>query len=561
MKTRSHTVSLFLVALTAAGAVFGVDQLMRAGASMTAGARFDRLLDDRMAGLNERITDARAVLAMLVAAGKVDCDASSLAARGEAIGASAEIADIARVDAHGKPQCASLPISFRALDGQGVKSHMLGPSETIATGLFGSSEQPALLLTRQFEPDGGALVAVVPYAHLMPPPAAASEEARLRLSYGATPVLIQASGEPHPAKAIEAANDAFENSAAMSDQRLIERPNTVYEPLSIAMTLPRSAAWYDPNRLIADIAVGAIIYSCGYLVFVRRRQPRRLKALIDRAIRRNEFEPLYRPIIDVRSGRVAAVRMDIVWHQGKRDLSEDEFMADVLEAQQDLKLLRSALLRSRQTLAAAFKLRPRLLLKIAVNFETLLRPQFVDIIRRSMVGSGIRQSQLVVSVPPVSQASDPRHAFDVMKALQSCGISVELLDSSDAIAFSYKTDQATAGCVGLDPRLYAALSADDADAAARARLWIEQMIEKARQVETRICAYEVSNEAVLQTLRRLGVQEAEGALLVPALPSDRLISLIARAGIEPSEADDEATAHETQGPDVYDRDEVLTRSA
>lgn len=560
MKTRSQTFILLLVGLIAAGAVFGVDQLMRLGAAEAVGARFERLLDEQIAGLNERITDARAVLATLAAAGKVECDAPSLAARGEAIGASAEIADIARVDASGKTRCTNLPIQFQILDGQGVNPHMLGPSEMIATGLFGANEQPALVLTRQFEPDGGALVAIVPYSHLMPRPLAATGT-HIRLSYGAAPVLIQADGEPHPARTIEAANNAFESSAAMLDRRVVERANTVYEPLSLAMTLPTSAAWFDPNRLIADIVTGALVYSCGYLVFVRRRQPRRLKALIDRAIRRNEFEPLYRPIIDVTSGRVTAVRMEIIWHQGKRDLSEDEFMADVLEAQQDLKLLRSALLRSRQTLAPVFKLRPRLLLKIAVSFETLLRPQFVDIIRRSMVGSGIRQSQLVISLPPVSEASDPRHAFDVVKALQSCGIWVELFGSSDAIAFSYKTEQATAGCVGLDHRLYAALGGDDADAAVRASLWIEQMIDRARRVETRICAYDVPNEVVLQTLRRLGVQEAEGALIVPALPSDRLVSLVARAGIEPSEPEEEPATPEDWGLDVENSDETLVKSA
>lgn len=560
MKTRSQTFILLLVGLTAAGAVFGVDQLMRVGASGAAGARFDRLLDEQIAGLNERITDARAVLATLAAAGKVDCDAPSLAARGEAIGASVEIADIARVDASGKTECTNLPISFQVLDGQGVKPHMLGPSETIATGLFGATELPALILTRRFEPDGGALVAVVPYAHLMPQPIAA-KGAHIRLSFGATPVLIQADGEPHPASTIEAANNAFENSAATPGRRVVERANTFYEPLSLAMTLPTSVAWFEPNRLIADIVTGALVCSCGYLLFVRRRQPRRLKALIDRAIRRNEFEPLYRPIIDVTSGRVTAVRMEIVWHQGKRDLSEDEFMADVLEAQQDLKLVRSTLLRSRQTLAPIFKLRPRLLLKIVVSFETLLRPQFVDIIRRSMVGSGIRQSQLVISLPPISEASDPRHAFDVVKALQSCGIWVELLGSSDAIAFSYKTEQATAGCVGLDHRLYAALGGDDADAAARASLWISQMIDRARRVETRVCAYDVPDEGVLQTLRRLGVQEAEAALIVPALASDRLVSLVARAGIEPSEPEEEPETLEVRGLDESGRGEALAKSA
>lgn len=558
---RSQTLPLLLVAVAAAGAVFCIDQIMRASAFASTEARFGRIVDAHVARLNERITDARAVLATLAAAGKAECDAPSLKARSEAIAASAEVGDIAKVDASGRVLCANLGIAFKVLEGHGVKPQMLGPSETLATGLFAASEQPALILTRNVEPEGGALVAVVPYAHLLEPDIRGASDSRMRLSYGATPVLVQGNLEPHPAQAIEAANDAFERALAETDVHVIERADTVYEPLTLVMTLPASTGWYDPNRLIADISIGALVYSCGYLAFIRRRQPRRLKALIDRAIRRNEFEPLYRPIIDITSGRVAAVRMEIVWHQGKRDLSQDEFMADVLDAQQDLKLLRSTLLRSRQTLAPIFKLRPRLLLKMAVSFETLLRPQFVDIVRRSMVGSGIRPSQLVVCLPPISHASDPRHAFDVVKALQSCGIWVELLDSSDAIAFSYKTDHATAGCVGLDPRLYAAMRAGDDDAAARARLWIEQMVERARQVETRICAYDVTDEGVLQTLRRLGVQEAEGALIVSALSSDRLIALVARAGIEPSEADDEVTSEEAWGLDASERGEAVQRSA
>lgn len=534
MKTRSQILPLLLVTAAAVGAMVGADQLMRAVVSAEGYGRFEREINDQIARLNEGITDARAVLAALAAAGHGDCGATSRAARSEAIAASTAIVDIARVDASGKAQCANLSIAFHALDGGGVKPQMLGPSETMATGLYGASERTALVVSRQLEPDGGTLLAIVPYARLVTPISSGAEDIRLRLAYGAAPVLVEGSGQPHPAQAIEAANEAFEAAATAPDRHVIERADAAYAPLALTMTAPVAVSWYDPNRLVADISIGSVVYAIGYLGFVRRRLPRRLKVLIDRAIRRNEFEPLYRPVIDLTSGRIAAVRMEIVWHQGKRDLSQDEFMADVLDAQEDLKLLRALLLRSRQALAPMFKLRPRLLLKIAVGFETLLRPQFVDMMRRAMVGSGIRQSQIVVCLPAVAEASDPRHAFDVVKALQSCGIGVELLESSEAIGFSFKSDQATAGSVGLDRRLYAALQAEGSDTAARARLWIEQMIEHARPMEIRICAYDVPDDATLQALKGLGVREAEGRVIVPALTAATLTALVARAGIEPS---------------------------
>ncbi len=80
-------------------------------------------------------------------------------------------------------------------------------------------------------------------------------------------------------------------------------------------------------------------------------------------------------------------------------------------------------------------------------------------------------------------------------------------------------------------------------------------------METRVCAYDVADEGVLQTLRRLGVQEAEGALIVPALPSDRLVSLVARAGIEPSEPEGEPEALEAWRLDETDSNEALAKSA
>ncbi len=48
---------------------------------------------------------------------------------------------------------------------------------------------------------------------------------------------------------------------------------------------------------------------------------------------------------------------------------------------------------------------------------------------------------------------------------------------------------------------------------------------------------------------------------MPALPSDRLVSLVARAGIEPSEPEEEPATPEDWGLDVENGEETLAKSA
>jgi EAL domain-containing protein (putative c-di-GMP-specific phosphodiesterase class I) len=506
---------LILVVLATVGAVYGVDRTMRSALSSQAAAQDDRTRADVLAVLEHRINDARALLADLASAHAVDCAASAAAIRAEAIAASAEVADIAVVDAGDKMLCSSLPVAFERRSADAAQPTTLGPAETIDTATYGLRGSPVLLLKHRLG-GAGALVAIIPYANLVAAGGTAAGAPQLKLLYGQT--VVYSSG-------------VIEGPSA--ERPWIDRADAAYAPLGLSMPASDATiAWDHPARLTLNIATGAVVFSLGCLLLLRRRGARRLAATIDRAIRRNEFESLYRPIIDLESGRIAAMRLEVVWKVGRKRLSPDEYMADVRSVRLELKLLRSVLVRSRQSLAQAFKLRPRLLLKVIIDFETLQRPQFADVIRRAVAGSGIRLSQVVICVKPVTEANDAERVFGVLKTLQALGIGVELLESSGAVDFAFKAERLAAGSVALDPRLYAVIGASDGEDAARARMWVSQLVDAARTSATRICAYAVPDEVTLRALKSLGVREAEGETIVPPLTASTLIALVARAGID-----------------------------
>lgn len=515
MKMRPHTALLILVLLATVGAVFGVDHAIRSAVADQAAAQDDRTRADYLAVLDHRINDARALLADLVSAHAVDCTPSATTARAEAIVASAGIADIAVVDAAGKVVCSNLPVAFERAAAGTVPATTLGPSESIDRATYGTGRWPALLLTRSLT-GTGTLVAIIPFANLIAKGGSATGIPPLRLFYGQTVVY---------------SSDAIEGVSA--ERAWVDRADAAYAPLRLSMpTSDAVVGWDHPARLTLDVTTGAVTFSLGCLFFLRRRGARRLAATIDRAIRRNAFEPLYRPIVDLESGRIAAVRLEVVWTVGRKRLSPDEYMADVRSARLELKLLRSVLVRSRQSLAQAFKLRPRLLLKVVVDFETLQRPQFADVIRRAMAGSGIRLSQVVICTKPVMEANDAERVFGALKTLQALGIGLELLESSGAVDFAFKAERLGSVSVALDPRLYAVIAAPDGEDAARARMWVSQLVDTARASATRICAYGVPDEATLRVLKSLGVREAEGETIVPPLTASTLMALVARAGVE-----------------------------
>lgn len=529
---QSYTAMMILVALATVGAVLGADHAVRLALARQIALYDDRLSAGVLAVMDERITDARMVLADLASAHQVDCAPSAHAARAEAVVASAEVADIAVVDATGTTVCSTLPVPFDRAGENAIPSTALGPLETIETTVYGPQRVPALLLRHSLAPSG-ALVAILPYARLIAGAGALSDSPSLRILYGPSVVYASRAGNTGSMPQPEAASGAMASEDLSSERAWIERADTAYFPLRLAMeTSDRSIGWDHPVRLTVDIAAGAVAFSLGTLLFLRRRGVRRLAATIDRAIRRNEFEPLFRPVIDLESGRIAAVRIEVMWTVGRKRLSPEDYQADVRSARLDLKLLRSALVRSRQSLAQAFKLRPRLLLKVPVEFETLQRPQFADVIRRAMAGSGIRLSQVVICVPPVMDAHDAGRAFGALKTLQALGIGIELMDTSSAVDFAYKAERLPASSVSLDRRLYGAIGGPESDDAARARLWVAQLVEAARASATRVCAYDVSDEVTLKALKSLGVREAEGTLIVPALTAATLMTLVVRAGIE-----------------------------
>jgi EAL domain-containing protein (putative c-di-GMP-specific phosphodiesterase class I) len=258
------------------------------------------------------------------------------------------------------------------------------------------------------------------------------------------------------------------------------------------------------------------------------------------AIRRNEIEIAYRPIVDLRSGKVAGAIVEMRWRRsGGVVLASSDFMPAVIRSGFEAQMLQFALQKCDSDLAEAFRLRPQLQLKIALDHDTLIQPGFVDRLQRMLDRKGLRASQLVLALTRIGEARAPEKSRDAIRQLQRIGVSLEIRQSSGDIDFGRGADEVSVTAVGVDSRVTLALETPDQTGAAEARFWIRNIVAASAATAIRVCAYRVRNYAALKQLKELGVDEVEGPVIATPLSPGSFMALVARAEFAQSEATNE----------------------
>jgi EAL domain-containing protein (putative c-di-GMP-specific phosphodiesterase class I) len=312
-------------------------------------------------------------------------------------------------------------------------------------------------------------------------------------------------------------------------------------PLAMVTSMPAIGdLGFDSRRIVVDLSVASILAALISIVFLRAPVdgfgPKRFL----QPIRRNEIEIAYRPIVDLRSGKVAGAIVEMRWRRsGGVVLASSDFMPAVIRSGFEAQMLQFALQKCDSDLAEAFRLRPQLQLKIALDHDTLIQPGFVDRLQRMLDRKGLRASQLVLALTRIGEARAPEKSRDAIRQLQRIGVSLEIRQSSGDIDFGRGADEVSVTAVGVDSRVTLALETPDQTGAAEARFWIRNIVAASAATAIRVCAYRVRNYAALKQLKELGVDEVEGPVIATPLSPGSFMALVARAEFAQSEATNE----------------------
>ncbi len=519
---------------------------------------------DFIALLDQRLVQVRDGLGVLDAMRAINCNSADLQASAELVVKWPQLKTVATETPDGVTACATLQAIATPLTDFMSSATDLSSFERIDVVSFGvrtsfdnSSGQLSLRLQRRPANSVNRLVAIVPLAELVSGFEARAANAAgitgVRLMFG-TRRLMDITGEPGAADAnvpaLLAGSEVGMAESVSSEASVTLTDHSHLFPLSVVTTAERFPnGRFDGQRILTDFALGAAMTGFLLGLFIRRQEEAPSVGRFEQAMRREQFDVAYRPIVDLHSGKLSGAIVEILWRQTSGDLLPSrEFMPLVIKSGFEPQMLRFVLQRSQEGLAQTYKLRPRLRLKIPVDHSTLVRPGFIDQIRRGLSGASLRPSQLVLAFKRIESAKDPVRSQMLMRDLQRLGVQLEMSGSAGETGFGVDMTDISVSSVCIDPNLLEALGSPLPYVVEQARAWIRTIVDAAAIHSVKVIAQDIKSVAVVRQLKELGVDEIEGDAISPSLSAGSFMALVARAGMDMREASDLPDTEQRQGP-------------
>ena len=157
-----------------------------------------------------------------------------------------------------------------------------------------------------------------------------------------------------------------------------------------------------------------------------------LRAELEQAIERSEFESHYQPIVELTSGRVVGVEALVRWRHPERGLlSPAEFIGLAEETGQIAPMGQQILNQSCRDLASWQQLPwvpDNLYVSVNVSPRQLQQSTFVDDVEDILTIAGLKPSQLMLELTETTLVQDADTAAATLGKLRSLGVSVALDD-------------------------------------------------------------------------------------------------------------------------------------
>jgi diguanylate cyclase (GGDEF)-like protein len=250
---------------------------------------------------------------------------------------------------------------------------------------------------------------------------------------------------------------------------------------------------------------------------------RSLKADLDLALERSEFELYYQPIVNLITGRLVGLEALLRWNHPKRgQISPDKFIPIAEEGEPILEIgiwvLRTALIQSKAL--QNFSLGT---LKIAVNLSVcqLKQPNFLRTVSQLIEETGGDPSLLILELTENSLRQDFGQVLQVIEALKRQNIQISLDDFGiGALPLNY-LKQLPIDTLKIDNLFINRVLDDPQDEAI-----VKAMINMAQILKLKVVAEGVETQGQLDFLRKNGCQMMQGFLYSPPIPVTEVESLL-----------------------------------
>ena len=251
----------------------------------------------------------------------------------------------------------------------------------------------------------------------------------------------------------------------------------------------------------------------------RARAKHNLNAALQQAIRNDEFELYFQPIVSLENSRPTAIECLLRWHDPTYGLrSPRDFIASI-EGSSLALAVSDWVLQSAAKHVASWKSQDLQLPPVAVNMPTVMLEieNSVERISAHFAETGLRPSDWIIEVTEGAFA-DRSKAIDTLRALRAQGASVAI----DDFGTGYSS-MARLGALPVDQLKIDQSFLREFGSTHRVRAVLHAMYALAASFDLETVIEGVETPEHLGTLRTLGRCSAQGYLFAKPMPADAIV--------------------------------------
>ena len=314
--------------------------------------------------------------------------------------------------------------------------------------------------------------------------------------------------------------------AAVKLLRALDRPisfeggTAVLRPCIGIANLPDHG--FDPAGLLMAADVSRHIAATreeGYHVFqgddaVESEVYRGLDLDLERAVRANEIDLNYQPILELATGRPIGVEALVRWRHGQAGEVSASNIVGIAERTGLIGTLTFWILNAVLREAAHWRGRAVREPRFAVNISPrmLADTELPAVVDQSLKTWGVAPDRLSLEIPESSMISEAERATAVLTRLKGLGVRIAIDDFGSGFTSLSELRKLPIDEIKIDRPYVSGLLGDRGD-----RALVRSAIDLAHHFEIAAAAEGVENPAVLDELQRLGCDYAQGFLIARPL--------------------------------------------
>ncbi|WP_312379417.1 sensor domain-containing phosphodiesterase [Pseudomonas oryzihabitans] len=340
-------------------------------------------------------------------------------------------------------------------------------------------------------------------------------------------ILVPGGGLDSPVAIAQRIIDAFDRPLVIDDHSL-------FASCSIGIVVADPGLHHQPDDLLRDADTAMYRVKQGgrdnFAVFNQElRQVVSDQVVREGALRKalkngNELEPFFQPIIEVDTGRVAALEALIRWRQPDGSvLAPGAFLPELEGLRLIGRLDTYMLTRIAATLAEPAQAHWPVV-HVNCSSYSIVQPEFADEVLSILAAYGVAPSRICLELTEGALVAEPERAKAAMEALDRHGVSVVLDDFGAGFSsLGYVHEYRFRG-LKIDKSFVLRL-ADSARSVAIVRA----IVRMAESLGLDVVAEGVEDDQALQLLKDMGARHAQGYLFARPLDLQATRQLLARA--------------------------------